>query len=220
MGCKHIARKEYHRLLKEETEKKMNNCIDVGCTTSATAAYVDLPKAYLCSLGTVEVTQLPVCKKSIWGCKQEEGNNPMNYATATVQAGTTETQDQRKYLTNRLQEVYSDKRDPLESNFGLTDDSAPMGPAELSERLKAGKFSVRYLEKDTDPSAYRYWHWTDLIQWRDPAAKRDEDGFKKAIEELQALRQAALDTIKIDEPKAGLDAIKALEAWKPTGAAN
>jgi hypothetical protein len=214
---KREARKDYQDYKVAMEKKKMNNCVEV-CT--GTTAYVDLPKAYLCSLGTVEVTQPPASKKSFWGCKQEEGNNPMNYATATVQAGTTETQDQRKYLTNRLQEVYSDKRDPLEAAFGLTDDDAPKGPLELAERLKDGKFTVRYMETGTNPDVYRYWHWTDLIQWRDPAAKRDEDGFKKAIEELRALHQAALDTIKIDEPKAGLEAIKALEAWKPTGAAN
>jgi hypothetical protein len=146
----------------------------------------------------------------------QEGNNPMNYATATVQAGTTETQDQRKYLEKRLHEVYSEKRDPLEATFGLIDAEPPVGPIELAERLKEGKFTIRTGDKDQ----YRYWHWTDLIVWRDPAAKRDDEGFKAALEALKDARQKALDIIKIDEPKAGLDAVKALEAWEPTGKAN
>jgi len=224
--CTCPNKRERRKLYQEyEKEYKMNTAptVPAAITGISTASYIDnwtFPPVTLQSYGSLACTPCPDLEKYIRPVNKEEGNNPMNCATATVQAGTTETQDQRKYLTNRLQEVYSDKRDPLEAAFGLTDDEAPRGPLELSERLKAGKFSVRYLEADTHPDAYRYWHWTDLIQWRDPAAKRDEDGFKKAVEELKALRQAALDTIKIDEPKVGLDAIKALEAWKPTGAAN
>lgn len=146
--------------------------------------------------------------------KQKEGNNPMNYATATVQAATTETQDQRKYLERRLQEVYSDKREGLEATFGLFDDDCPTSVTDLAERLKEGKYTLRTGDK------YQFWHWTDLIQWRDPAKKQDHDGFKAALEELKALKQKSLDIIKIEDPKAGLDAVKALEAWTPTGAAN
>ena len=145
---------------------------------------------------------------------KQEGNNPMNYATATVQAATTETQDQRKYLERRLQEVYSDKRDGLEATFGLIDDEPPSGATELKERLEKGAYTFRTGEQ------FRYWHWTDLIQWRDPAKKQDHDGFKAALEELKALKQKSLDTIKIEDPKTGLDAVKALEAWTPTGAAS
>lgn len=156
----------------------------------------------------------------MYGVKQEEGNNPMNYATATVQAGTTETQDQRKYLTKRLETVYYEKESPLYAQFGLSDDLPPAGPKEIAERLKEGKYTIKGADKDDEFSGYRYWGIGDLIRWRDPAKKADTEGYEAALKDLNAKRQAALDTIKIDEPKAGLDAIKALEAWTPTGAAN
>lgn len=152
---------------------------------------------------------------------KQEGNNPMNYASASISTPATETQDQRKYLERRLFEVYADKRDPLESLFGLLDDHAPQTPAELAARIADGKFTIRGTGDDTKNAAhYRYWGAAELIQWRDPAKKADMDGFKAAKDALKAERQKALDIIKIDDPKSGLEAIKALEAWTPTGAAN
>lgn len=145
----------------------------------------------------------------------------MNYASASISTPATETQDQRKYLSRRLDEVYNSKRDGLESKFGLADDAPPTGPKELADRLAAGKFIIRGAGDDAkNADKYRYWHYTDLIQWRDPARKADQEGFDAARKDLKAKKQEALDTIKIDEPKAGLEAIKALEAWTPPGAAN
>ena len=71
--------------------------------------------------------------------------------------------------------------------------------------------AISILAKPTQPAA-----WIDMIRWRDPAVKADHDGYTAARKELQEKRQAALDIIKIDDPKAGLDAIKALEAWEPS----
>ena len=173
------------------------------------------------SFATVEVGQS--VPKYGYSCKQEEGNNPMNYATATVQAATTETQDQRKYLTRRLDEVFYEKERPLYAAFGLTDDEPPSTPKELKARIADGKFTIVGLPKDDDEDEdemYFYGGWSRLIRWRDPAKKADQDGYDAARKELKAKYQEALDTIKIDEPKAGLDAVKALEAWEPKGAAN
>ena len=151
---------------------------------------------------------------------EEKGNNPMNYASASISTPASETQDQRKYLSRRLEEVYADKRSPLEAAFGLTDDETPRGPRELAARLADGKYVIRGLDNDNSAYSYKYWAAGDLIQWRDPARKADQAGFDAARTDLKAKKQEALDTIKIDDPKAGLEAIKALEAWKPTGAAN
>jgi hypothetical protein len=160
------------------------------------------------------------CKKG-YPIKKQEEENLMNYATASVIATpqTTETQDQRKYLAKRLEEVYITLREPLEAAFGLTDDDAPIGPKETAQRIADGKFTIRGMD-DKDLRSYKYYSWYDLIQWRDPSRKADQDGFEAARKALKAEKQKVLDTIKIDEPKAGLEAIKALEAWTPTGAAN
>lgn len=152
---------------------------------------------------------------------QEQGNNPMNYASASISTPATETQDQRKYLTKRLEDVYCNLRDPLEATFGLIDDETPSSPKDLAERLAAGKFIIRgYGDDAKNADRYRYWPTAELIQWRDPAKKADTEGFEVARKALKAEKQKALDIIKIDEPKAGLEAIKVLEAWTPTGAAN
>lgn len=177
------------------------------------------------SLGIIDdvIPNKPSCM-DIWAQKQE-GNNPMNYATATVQAGTTETQDQRKYLSQRLESIYYDLRLPLFAQFGLTDDPCPKTPKELKQRIADGKFIIKGLKDDDNDDEfaddeYFYGSWESMIRWRDPAKKADSEGYVAATKELEDLRQKTLDIIKIDEPKAGLDAIKALEAWTPTGAAN
>lgn len=148
--------------------------------------------------------------------KKQEEENLMNYASATVQAGTTETQDQRKYLAGRLEDVYRAKRSPLEAQFGLIDDDAPQSAEDFKARISEGRFTLR----DAKDMGRYFYNWTEALRWRDPAKKADDAGFEAARKELKAEKQKALDIIKIDEPKAGLDAIKALEAWKPTGAAN
>jgi len=204
-GQRAKARKDYNRIREEMKKEEEMNLVGASSFT----AYVDCPQF---SFADCPAPQPSIAKYFDGGIPKQEGINPMNYATATVQAATTETQDQRKYLEKRLQEVYYEKRDPLDAKFGLTDDDAPRTGTELIERLKEGKYTIK---TDRD-----YWCWFDMIQWRSPDRKQDHDGYKAAIDDLKALRQKSLDIIKIEEPKAGLDAVKALEAWEPTGAAN
>lgn len=155
---------------------------------------------------------------------KQEGITPMNYANvanAVVTAPPSDAAMQRKYLEQRLHDIYYTKRDPLEAKFGLTDDDAPRTPKEFKERMDAGKFQIRGIDIDKDKGdQFRYWHWTDLIRWRDPAVKADQEGFDAAKKDLKAKRQAALDIIKIGEPADGLKAIQELEAWEPTEAAS
>lgn len=232
---KQTRRKIYNEYVKEKKMKaelppigKMNilNTFPAGtiCAGSVctTTGWTDP-----CSLGTCEAAPPSRwdVKNQCYAVNKEEGNNPMNYATATVNAGTTETQDQRKYLTQRLETIYYKLEAPLYSQFGLTDDDAPTSPKELAQRIKDGKFVIKGLKDKSesdefDDDSYFHGYWTSLLRWRDPAKKADAAGYEAAIKELKDLRQKTLDIIKIDEPKAGLDAIKALEAWTPTSAAN
>jgi hypothetical protein len=213
LGHKGDAKREYNRLQKEEAEKKMSDAKSIWFSSPKTSSVV---------LGTIEVDCPLACVKTkpcpppaIDWSGYQEGNNPMNsYATATVQAGTTETQDQRKYLEKRLYEVYSEKRDPLEATFGLIDDEAPNTVDEFKKRIADGSYTFRTGDQ------YRYWSWMDLIQWRHPDRKRDDEGFKAALEDLKAARQKALDDIKIKDPETGLKAVIDLESWEPTGKAN
>ena len=201
----------YNKVIRRQMYKDYVKEQEVISGTTANWTIVDAPmKACTNSLAPIAV-----CGPYTYGCKQEEGNNPMNYASASISTPATETQDQRKYLQSRLQDVYGAKKSPLQAQFGLIDDDAPETMKDLQERIAAGKFTFLD-EKDARP----YHHWTEMLRWRDPAKKADQDGYTAAKTELKAKYQAALDTIKIDEPKAGLEAVKALEAWTPTGAAN
>lgn len=198
---------------------KMNSANHAHQYTVKTAYGIASVPADLCCLAPCAPAQCtkPEPKEFRFGLKKQEEENLMNYASATVQAGTTETQDQRKYLVSRLSDVYASKKDPLYATFGLVDDEAPLSATELAARLKDGKFTIKTGEKYERPS---YYHWTDMIVWRAPDRKADRDGYEAAKADLKKKYQEALDIIKIDEPKAGLEAIKALEAWTPTGAAN
>ncbi len=221
------ARKSYDNYSKA-MKKKMN--YDKVCNPPVA---IDIETTYwpsmfkpnnLCSLVSLSTDQPVPCKKGFsFGCKQEEGINPMNYATATVHAATTETQDQRNYLQSRLEDIYYTKERPLYAQFGLTDDEAPTTPKELKARITDGKFVIIGLPKDDAEDDFDdcyYGGWSRLIRWRDPAKKADQNGYEAARKELKDEYQKAMDTIKIDDVKAGLEAVKALEAWKPTGAAN
>ena len=160
---------------------------------------------------------IEVCSPYAYGGKQEEVNS-MNYASASVTAPATDVQDQRKYLGKRIEEVYYEKRGPLEATFGLNDDEAPRDPKELKDRLDSGKYIIRGLDKDAD--CYRYFHASELIQWRDPARKADQDGFEAARKALKAVRQEAVDVAKLKSIDEGFEQLKKLEAWTPTGAAS
>lgn len=191
--------------------KARNEMIDNLCSPPVCTKPNLVPVGKYCKGSLADCKSAPVCTAS----DNQEGNNPMSaYASATIAAPTTETQDQRKYLEKRLNEVYRSKRDPLEAKFGLVDDDAPQGAAEFQKRIADGAYTMRTGDK------YQYWHWTDLIQWRHPDRKQDNEGFAAARTDLKAKKQAALDIIKIEDPTAGLKAIKDLESWEPTGAAN
>lgn len=221
MDHRRDARKQMYKTYLKEQEVHTISIPTVGCSYTYTVNAVNemlkdclapLPKAVPCS------PKHDMFPEDMY--YKQEGITPMNYASASVTTAPTEAQTQRKYLEQRLYDVYQGKREPLEAKFGLTDDAPPTTPSELAERLKAGKFAIRGLDDGSDKNDYRYWSASELIRWRDPAKKADQAGFDAAKADLKAKRQAALDTIKIDEPKAGLDAVKALESWEPTGAAN
>lgn len=187
------------------------NCVAVPCTSS----FADCPK-----------TDAAPCKAQMpyVDVPQQEGNNPMNYANvanAAITVPPTEVQDQRKYLEKRLDQLFYAKDEPLYRHFGLDDDAAPYSPVEFKKRIDEGKFQIRGVDFDQEHAArYDHWHWTDLIAWRDPAKKADRDGYDAARKDLREKKQNTLDIIKIDDPKAGLEALKAFEAWEPKGATN
>lgn len=163
-------------------------------------------------------TATPVAKTP-WGkAKKQEGITPMaNYNAATIvaQADTT-ARDQRQHLHSRMWEVQQTKKYALKKQFHLIDDDAPKSPKEMAERIAAGKFIIRGLDKEET----RYFSSYDAIVWRDPAVKPDQAGYDAVKTEMDKKYRETVDTITILDPKDGLDALREFEAWTPTGAAN
>lgn len=91
-------------------------------------------------------------------------------------------QNQRKYLQNRLYEVYYQKAHEGRVAFGL-DNEHPKSQKQMLEWIKAG----RYVYDETD----------DYIEWRDPAVAKDLVGYNAWHDKLSAANQAVKDAAVI-----------------------
>lgn len=112
------------------------------------------------------------------------------------------------YLANRVSNIYYTKSDELQKTFGLVNDDPPATPKEIIDRLASGKFVV-----NEDRMNERHYNPLAFFQWRDPAVKKDTDGFNKAIETMGKARTEALDTINvISDETAKLKALKDFES--------
>jgi hypothetical protein len=116
-------------------------------------------------------------------------------------------QTAQDHLTDRLSEATEAKRSEARKAFGLENDDRPSTAKAFVDRITSGKF---YIPEDRK-NQYSY-DPTDYIQWRDPAIKRDEDGFQKAVTALEAASDDVLDNIIVKGNDAGLDAIKEFKA--------
>jgi hypothetical protein len=122
----------------------------------------------------------------------------------------SETQSQRNHLMYRAEDVYNDKRWEVRKSFGLEDDDRPQTGKELVERILAGKYVMPDNKADCfdDP-------WGNPLRqiiWRDPNAKKDQEGFDAAADQLSKEFTFLQDTIKIEEPKVALEALREFEA--------
>jgi hypothetical protein len=138
---------------------------------------------------------------------QEKENSMYSNACATVvNAGRTMEQDQRQYLSDRLFDVTQDKVIELRKKFGLYDER-PETPEDIVERIKSDKFVIP--ERDNNVCFYNAW---EQIQWRDPAIKRDAEGYRKALEALDKSKTPVRDAIRLKSIEEGLKAIQDFEA--------
>lgn len=176
----------------QEREDYLSNYI---CPT---AQLVDCPKAAnTCKIGYPNEMEVPYPVP----VKKEKKMN-FNFDSESPQANTLE------YLSNRTYGVFSEKRDALQKKYGLVDDDAPQTPKEIIDRLASGKFVVN--EDQMDKRAYGS---LNQFQWRDPAQKKDKDGFKVAETALNAARTKAEDVMVVmTDPATQLKALQDFES--------
>jgi hypothetical protein len=142
-----------------------------------------------------------------------------NYATAAIVNTTSDTERKIRYFTDRLYELRSEKSDDLREQFGIQDAKPPKTPLELIQRIKDGQFVIRKSDRERDEfDGGDVWYgdaWSS-IRFRDPAVKRDEEGYDRGYEALDKAYSAAKDQLY-----AGTDPVKVLadfQAWKYTNA--
>ena len=121
------------------------------------------------------------------------------------------------YLETRLYMLAEDKSMSFQRQYGLRDDTTPVTPKELVERIQSGMFVIP--EEKSEHTHY-YGNAVNHIRWRDPAKVEDQAGYEKASKALNAERTKVQDAIQILEPAAGLAAVQAFENWtySPTSA--
>jgi hypothetical protein len=164
------------------------------------------------------------------GSNIKEDTNPMRYgekntvATALVTAPPTLEQDQKTYLTRRLDNLFYDAIDnKLRKQFNIGVTGSPSTYAELIDMIKNDKFKldedkIKKVEKARASGDIWCYGNTDGIIWDLP--KPDRNGYHAATVEYEVKKRVAMDVIMVNSAADGLAAIKALESWEPTGAAN
>lgn len=142
------------------------------------------------------------------GLKKEEKKGSAMYDLDFCEE---DTMDMTKltHLSARMSNTFHAKRDELRKTYGLVDDDTPATAKELIARITAGKYVVP--EDRLNAVVYEP---TRHFTWRDPSVKKDEEGFKVAIEKLQKARTAAEDIIVVMSDET--TRLKALQDFEST----
>ncbi len=145
---------------------------------------------------------LTAAEARVYNQKQEK-SNAMNEALYAEQS-------KRSYLHSRLYAIRCEKVADLRETFNINDDDAPKTRKELAERIAAGKYQIKDLEKKGEVD-FGWNGWYGSIIWRDPAVKADEAGFTAAVKKVDDAQQATLDKLTVLSIEEGY---KALEEFK------
>lgn len=114
------------------------------------------------------------------------------------------------HLRDRAESVFFTHQRNLQKKFGLVDDDAPLTANELVQRIKDGKFVIP--EGKGDTRYYSGYNGTAMIEWRDPAVKKDRKGYDEAEKVLNKAVTELGDKIEILDPVESLKALQEFEA--------
>lgn len=128
----------------------------------------------------------------------------------TTQKGETTMENdllvQRRYLRNRLAEVYSEKRSEARKQFAIDNQDAPKNWQDLQDRIASGKFVL-----DTDAEKTNKYGPFYNITWRDPAVPADRVSYDAWKVKAKAAGKAVEDDILVKDPTAALESLRAYE---------
>jgi hypothetical protein len=180
----------------------------------------------------------------ILGCKtkQEQGNNPMraysdttSTAAATIINAQSDESKQREYLLEELANAtnrsWADQMYPkLREMFNMDAPSIPQTSAEILAAFKDGKFTIdqkkvdanaKYHAGTLDEDDFGYDDNNNYVSSRYygitftglPVA--DRKGHDEALEAYEKAKKDTKRKIIVGTPAEGLEALLALESWKP-----
>lgn len=177
------AEKEKYVMAMNQYKKDLEvQHINIGMGVSTSPCYPSAP-----------VKSAPVQKraKKMYDCDYDCGGE------------LTETQQTKNHLINRLENVAGERSVELHKAYGLKDDDRPKTPREFLDRITGGKFVIS--EENMNKKIY---YFEDAVRWRDPAVKRDEEGFELASKKLRDAQTDATDEIMVKTPEQGLEILK------------
>jgi len=160
-----------------------------------------------CSGGCVsyydDVAYYGELENHLYPTKKEQPMNTNIYATLEA----PQTRDHTKeYLKDRLSSVRSNRDMKAQIKFGLEADFFPRLAEDVVDRIKSGLYTIN---QERDGDCYNPW---DAIEWRDPAIKKDFQGYKRWQESEKQPYLAAKDTVVVKSYDEGLKALQDYEA--------
>lgn len=144
--------------------------------------------------GYISFEPLPTVKEAT---KEKEKEMSVFYNTTNT--------PEKDYLLCRVRKIFDDKLNAAESFYHMYNDPTPHTPKELVDRIKAGLYVIPEGADEFDGNPLY------TIEWRDPNAKKDTEGYKKYKEMLKLLRTKAQDTIVVKSLDEGLAAVQEFE---------
>lgn len=206
----------------KDWDMKVKNCGYKQCTknmpvSNLTAANVmAAANAYwtVASDGCVQASNYTVSLGDLQ-CKpaypQESPKKENNMNAIYIDQSTTNLEAaQKSYLGDRAYTVYREKLTEMKKPFGLVNDEQPRTLKEFLARITEGKFAYDkddFEKRQYGPEALLY-----LIEWRDPAVKKDKEGYDAAVAKMLKELTKVRDVIVVKNAVDGLAAVEAFES--------
>jgi len=221
-GCSEYDRDELLKLMGEDIREK-EKMIDKDRMCSDLAYFID----------TVKPNMLDCCEKAAVPCKpssydrlrnkiqahkaaqaQKKENTMRNDINVNLDvAGTSQRNDARDHLIQRIDSIFYAKYSDLSEKFHLNPPKGPKTVGEFKERIEKGLFTLDFGDAKDEAKLSRYNDISHYFSWRTPDTQKDQEGFNAAEKKLEEAKTKATDDIYVLDAEKGLEALREFEAW-------
>jgi hypothetical protein len=180
--------------MKAKKQLEANQCLDV----SLSICYDDPIR-----LDSLTYAVPSLMQQGYITAKQKEEDNMY------TQTGTQTIDTERKYLSNRLNTIRNEKVSEAHKHFNMGYYPTPKNGKELKEWLANGR--VKVIDNLDDDRSFAYNSPYHYLEFFDPDKKRDEKGYRKTCDTIDADATPVKDAIAIFEPTEALKAVQEFE---------